>query len=125
MDNVIVLATALFELLAIIFCLHIFFGKKVVWDLYLVALVICECFVMFFVRLGWIPQVGLLPLYFFLWIFCYLKFKQTIWMTSLKFFHTIAVCGVIEAILLCPNVVLQALISEHVLFFLDSGSLLL
>lgn len=124
MDNIIVIATLISELLAIIICLHAFFEQKFTINGYIIGVIVIECAIMYLVNKGRVPRLGMVAVYVFMWLFCYLRFKMPLGVTTLKFFLGSALCEAIEAVISIPNAILQNVVDTRILAFCGSVVLL-
>ncbi|MCM1569587.1 MAG: GHKL domain-containing protein [Roseburia sp.] len=123
MDNLVIIATLISELLAIVICLHAFFEQRFLIDRYVFGVIIIECAMMYLVNIGKLPRFGMTVVYLIMWLFCYVRFKMPLGVTTLKYFFGIAVCGLVEAVLSLPSVMLQTLVDTRILAL--AGSILL
>lgn len=124
MNKIIVLATLISELLAVIICLHAFFEQKFTIDRYIAGVIVIECVIMYLVNEGKAPRLSMVAVYVIMWLFCYVRFKMPLGVTTLKYFLGIAVCGAIEAVISLPNIILQDVIDTRILAFWGSVFLL-
>lgn len=124
MNKIIVLTTLISELLAIIICLHAFFEQKFTIDRYIAGVIVIECVIMYLVNEGRVPRLSMVAVYVIMWLFCYVRFKMPLGVTTLKYFLGIAVCGLIESVISIPNMFLQTIVDTRTLAFAGSVALL-
>lgn len=124
MNKIIVLATLISELLAVIICLHAFFEQKFTIDRYIAGVIVIECVIMYLVNEGKAPRLSMVAVYVIMWLFCCVRFKMPLGVTTLKYFLGIAVCGLIESVISIPNMFLQTIVDTRTLAFAGSVALL-
>lgn len=124
MDKILLIGTIISELMAIIICLHAFFGEKIVFDKFLCPLVLIEWAIMYLVSVKALPRICMVIVYGLMWFFCFKRFKKSIGTTTLKFLFGIAVCGLVETAMLFFHSWLQEFFDYRVLTMVDSWCVL-
>lgn len=125
MSEFIIVITFLSELLAICICLYAFFCEKIVLDIGFCGTILVSGALLYCVNTYILPRVFVLLLYVFLWCRCFLRFKQSVWITTKKFFMGITLCVLIEAAVSWVSIYLYGIIDEKILGLLGSFVLLI
>lgn len=125
MDKLIVIATLFAELLAMLICWYSIFKKPIKIDFYFCGIIVFEMTIMYLVWEGKLHRLFFIIQYIVLWLYFFIRFKFTIKNTLIKFIYGIAICGLLEILLLCITLPFQNYIDYMILSIIDSCLMLL
>ena len=120
MDKLIVIATLFAELLAMLICWYSIFKKPIKIDFYFCGIIVFEMTIMYLVWEGKLHRLFFIIQYIVLWLYFFIRFKFTIKNTLIKFIYGIAICGLLEILLLCITLPFQNYIDYMILSIIDS-----
>lgn len=96
MNEIISIAILLFEVLVVLQCLQISFKQEIQFDKYTMGIILVDVIMYLLINMGILPAICSLILYFLLFVFCYIKFKQTISKTIVRFIIGFVLIGCVE-----------------------------